>query len=748
MRSPTLQSIAPSENSVYRLGHVWKVLRITIYTAAALLFCGLQVRSAQAQTTLFYDDFSGTSINTVQWYLGENQWSTSNNGVVPQNLSLTSMTDPSTGNTISVLDAQAHGDNYTGTVSGVTKLNNGFETNNPLGYSMPGPYENGYIRTGGILVSRLRFGPAKYQVRLRNLPTVGGDSSIWNFYDPAYNAPGSGLYTEIDIEMPANGTDGDLTSAGLNSYATKAKTDPSVDDYVCNCHNTNPGNQSDGNFHLWEIDWYDGSDGSTPRVDWYFDGVLAYESTTHIPKDPAELWIGNWPAPWSYTGTWNYATNHQYIDYVSVTELAGDSYPTTASAAPSTLQLVAGSNTTADLAWQETADSTTLAGYNVYVNGTLAVQTPDTHIQLIGLTAGTAYVFTVASVNTAALISPQSSPVNYTTLTSAPACDADPTSPITDLSASGATPGKATLSWTAPVDGTKGGTLGGSACSIIGYEVSRSQGGTVVSASTATTYTDSNVQTTEYRYDITPYNQYGAGPSLPLFVDTTASCSADPAKPTGLTATVTGTNVLLSWTAPNAGGAGCTISSYVVKRNGTVIANATGTTYTDSGLATGTYSYTVAATNAFGTGTASTATNVTIPSSGNLLTNPGFETGSLSGWTCAGSAVANAASAESGSYGAQLTATTSTTAQCSQTVANLVAGSTHTFSAYIKSGTAGIYGYVGALGTTSPQSGSDPATWTLYSGTVQVPSSGSVTVYIQAYKQQSGQALFDNISFQ
>jgi hypothetical protein len=748
-----------------------------------ILLCGIgslfAASSARAQTVLFTDDFNQTSIDTVHWYLGENQWSTSNNGVVPQNVSLTQVTDPSTGQLISVLDAQAHGDNYTGSVPGVTSLHNGFDTNDPRGYSTPGPYGNGSVRTGGLLVSRLRWGPAKYQIRLKNLPQVGGDSAIWNYYDPAYNPPGSGLYSEIDIEMPANGTNGNLSSSGLNSFETKPGTDPGDDDQLCNCINKTPGNQADGNFHLWEIDWYDGTDGTTPRIDWYFDGTLVYESTKDIPTDAAQFWVGNWPAPWSYTGTWNYTTQDQYIDYVKVMELSGDSYPTSASAAPSALELVVGSNTTADLAWQESADSRTIAGYNVYANGTLITQTPATHVYLQGLTPGTAYSFTVAAVNTGGFVSSLSNTANYTTLTSLPSCGGDITSPITGLSASGATVGEAVLSWTAPVNGTKGGTIGGSGCSVVGYEIARSQGGTVVKASTATNYTDTTVATTEYRYDVIPYNQYGSGPTLPVFVTTTAgagcttdpgqvtglsatvsgnnvtlnwtapsaggsgcsitsytvkrggttiasptgttyaddglaagsysytvtannqygsgtpsspanatvtsgSCSADPGQVTGLTATVSGSNVSLTWTAPSAGGTGCTISSYTVKRGGTTIASPTTTTYADNGLAPGTYSYTVAANNQFGAGAASSAANATVTGS-NLLTNPGFETGTLSGWSCVGTASVSTAAADSGSYGAQLTATSSTTAQCTQTVTGLTPGSVHTFSAQIKS---------------------------------------------------------------
>ncbi|MBC3841586.1 hypothetical protein GXW82_18890 [Streptacidiphilus sp. 4-A2] len=55
--------------------------------------------------------------------------------------------------------------------------------------------------------------------------------------------------------------------------------------------------------------------------------------------------------------------------------------------------------------------------------------------------------------------------------------------------------------------------------------------------------------------------------------------------------------------------------------------------------------------------------------SANLLTNPGFETGSLSGWSCdAGTATVATSPVHSGSYALQGTPSSSDDAQCTQTV--------------------------------------------------------------------------------
>ena len=77
--------------------------------------------------------------------------------------------------------------------------------------------------------------------------------------------------------------------------------------------------------------------------------------------------------------------------------------------------------------------------------------------------------------------------------------------------------------------------------------------------------------------------------------------------------------------------------------------------------ATGTYSVTVTGTGTSATHTTSVSLTVTAPSSGGGITNGGFETGSLSGWTATGaSETAVSSGCHSGSYCAQLGATTPT----------------------------------------------------------------------------------------
>ncbi|MEV8516779.1 glycosyl hydrolase family 18 protein [Dactylosporangium sp. NPDC051484] len=86
-------------------------------------------------------------------------------------------------------------------------------------------------------------------------------------------------------------------------------------------------------------------------------------------------------------------------------------------------------------------------------------------------------------------------------------------------------------------------------------------------------------------------------------------------------------------------------------------------------------------------------------SAAELLTNPGFETGSTSGWTCESASVTSGA-ARSGTY--KLAGTPGgTTAQCSQTV-SVQPNTKYTLSGYVN----GSYVFVGVTG------GVDASTWT------------------------------------
>ncbi len=251
---------------------------------------------------LFFDDFSGPKLDTSKWVAGLHHWGRDNRGVVPENVRTGTVTDE--GKKISVLVTEAHGDRYTGPVKGVQKA----EGNGPLG--QPQTYrrvEDG-TRVGGLVWTRSRWGGGRYEVRMKNLPLPGGCSCIWNYFQAEKD------YTEIDIEMPANGkaSGADWSRwAGLNTYYP--------DETQINERRADLGfPQNDGRFHVYRWDWYDGTNGR-PRVDFYLDGKLVHRATDKVPRSPAQLWVGNWPAVWS--GDFQYDTQYLYVDWVKISEL-------------------------------------------------------------------------------------------------------------------------------------------------------------------------------------------------------------------------------------------------------------------------------------------------------------------------------------------------------------------------------------------------------------------------------------------
>ncbi|HUN36140.1 MAG TPA: carbohydrate binding domain-containing protein [Trebonia sp.] len=119
----------------------------------------------------------------------------------------------------------------------------------------------------------------------------------------------------------------------------------------------------------------------------------------------------------------------------------------------------------------------------------------------------------------------------------------------------------------------------------------------------------------------------------------------------------------------------------------------------------------------------------------NLVANPGFEAGSLSGWTCSAADSVVTSPVHSGSYALSGGATSSDDAQCSQVIA-VQPSSSYTLSAWVE----GDYVYLGDSGTGS----SDTSTWTPSAASWQQLSTTfttgaattSVTIYLHGWYGQ------------
>ncbi|WP_339888837.1 reprolysin-like metallopeptidase [uncultured Flavobacterium sp.] len=144
-------------------------------------------------------------------------------------------------------------------------------------------------------------------------------------------------------------------------------------------------------------------------------------------------------------------TNHIFFDVsnTNFTITAGSSGDTTAPTAP-TLAASGTTQTTTNLSWSGATDNIGVTGYDVYKGAALLGSTTSTSYAVTGLTASTAYTFSIKAKDAAGNISVSSNVVNVTTLANA----GDTTAPSTptSLTASGTTQTTTNLSWTASTD--------------------------------------------------------------------------------------------------------------------------------------------------------------------------------------------------------------------------------------------------------------------------------------------------------
>ncbi|MFD0587311.1 M4 family metallopeptidase [Paenibacillus sp. GCM10027627] len=124
---------------------------------------------------------------------------------------------------------------------------------------------------------------------------------------------------------------------------------------------------------------------------------------------------------------------------------------TQAPTAPTGLAASAVTNTSVALAWNAATDNVGVTGYEVYRGSVLAASTTSTSATISGLTAGTAYNFTVKAKDGAGNVSPASSALAVTTTGSNPVDTVPPSSP-TGLATTAVTSTSVTLQWNASTD--------------------------------------------------------------------------------------------------------------------------------------------------------------------------------------------------------------------------------------------------------------------------------------------------------
>jgi hypothetical protein len=269
----------------------------------------------------------------------------------------------------------------------------------------------------------------------------------------------------------------------------------------------------------------------------------------------------------------------------------------------------------ATVTWTAPSSGGAIASYRItpYIGATaqtpVTVNAPATSKTITGLTGGTSYTFTVAAVNEAGA-GPESSPSNAVTPTTATV----PGSPTSVAATAG--PLSATVTWKAPSSD------GGSP--ITGYRITPYIGANaqapVTAAASATSATVSGLSGgTTYTFTAIAVNAVGPSPESAASNAVTPTTVSPPGAPTGVGAIPKSAGVQVAWTAPGSDG-GSTISGYRItpyvgsSAQAATTVPAPASSASVSGLANGTtYTFTVAAINAAGSGAESAPSSPATP---------------------------------------------------------------------------------------------------------------------------------------
>jgi fibronectin type 3 domain-containing protein len=473
---------------------------------------------------------------------------------------------------------------------------------------------------------------------IRNFPTVQGryirmygtlratqyGYSIWEF--EVYNLPQCGGATERYTIISAAGSLPTLVHDNINNL-TWTQTPETF---------TTPGSQftelsaatycSSLNMSVPTASQAFGISG-TSYASCAFPSAWSTWTTTVDPNNSADNAYVSYNSVQSQTTSWSYQVADNFPGE-SLCASSTTSSCTTVPSAPTGLTATAPSSSAISLTWTAVTPpaNCTISSYSVYRSTTsgftpgsgnlIASGVTSPSYTNTGLTASTTYYYVVEAVD-ADGTSAASAQATATTPV-APVCSAVPSAP-TGLTATGISGSSIGLSWTAVTPPAN--------CTISSYTV---YGGTtanpttvIASGVTGTTYTNTGLAAhTTYYYTVAAVDADGTSPVSAQESATTPglTCSAVPSAPTGLTATASSSSTIgLSWSAVTPP-ANCTISSYTVyggttANPTTVIASGvTGTTYTNSGLASATtYYYVVKALDSDGTSAASAQAQATTP---------------------------------------------------------------------------------------------------------------------------------------
>ncbi len=365
------------------------------------------------------------------------------------------------------------------------------------------------------------------------------------------------------------------------------------------------------------VSWTAPANGGSPITSYTvtpYIGATAQTATTITGSPPATATtITGLTNGTSYTFT---VTANNTVGSGPASERSSAVTPSTTPSAPSAVTASAG-NASATVTWTAPANGgSAITSYTItpYIGTTAQTATtitgtpPATGTTITGLTNGTSYTFTVTATNGAGTgaASAHSNAVTPVTKPGTP----------TGVTATAAN-GSASVSWTAPSNGGSAIT----SYTVTPYIGSSAQSPTTLSGSPPATHATITGLTngTSYTFTVTANNTVGSGPASEH--SSAVTPSTVPSAPSSVKATAGKGSATVTWAAPANGGSaitGYTVTPYAGTKGGTAITvsgSPPATSATVTGLTNGTsYTFTVTATNADGSGPASEHSAAITPS--------------------------------------------------------------------------------------------------------------------------------------
>ena len=281
-----------------RLGYTLRRSAALASAAAVALAVPVYAAAEDVSSEVFFDDFSGDAPDTGKWLIAEKNWGGTvtedgvtkdyNGGVIAGNVSLRD----------GCLVLTGLGNGYSGGLRGINR---------------DGSRREDGKRCGGAIATRDYRASGSYEIRARIAPEPGCCSAMWTFeYEEDYSGDDLRIVNhEIDIEFPGRDREGGLSLSHALCTTWVTEEDYKTESVDC-------GAQADGEFHTYRFDWHTGSDSEEPRVEYYFDGRLAYTSREYIPTNESRFWLGLW-FPKNWAGTPDFEQTEFEVDYVRIT---------------------------------------------------------------------------------------------------------------------------------------------------------------------------------------------------------------------------------------------------------------------------------------------------------------------------------------------------------------------------------------------------------------------------------------------